>query len=255
MLKSKFNYYDFVKVVLLSGFLYLSSIALFGVVLGLIPGSLEFLDQVHPSVSFIIEYAIQIIVIFVPLWFFIIRKYKTKAKDFGFKKIKPSRLAINTILGYLAYFFIAAFISLLLTANEVQVPGYEAQESYVPFFGTDVLGISTAIFFIVIVAPFIEEIFFRGFIYRTFLTNWPTWFASIMTAIIFSLIHMQPGSFFPIFILALFLNYSYHRTGSLWTSIAFHSLNNAIAFGFQLLIYFEPDLLRNLEATTGLLYN
>lgn len=88
-------------------------------------------------------------------------------------------------------------------------------------------------FFALIVAPFNEEIIFRGFcqtaVRRSGLIagRWPTILA---TAAVFALVHGNvayqalPG----LFVLGIGLGYAYERTGSLWTSILIHAVFNTI---------------------------
>ena len=69
------------------------------------------------------------------------------------------------------------------------------------------------------------------------------WLASILTAVLFALIHFQLQTFIPLFFLGLILNYAYQRTGSVWTAVVFHSLNNTIAFSLEVYLYFHPEAL------------
>ena len=213
------------------------------------------MDALHPTLSFIVGYGLQFVILFFPLWFFVVDKYAAGFREFGFRKVSWKSLISTVLLSYLAYVIIVA---LGLTIAEYffnfEVPGFQQQESYLPLFGIDALGLSTAVLFIVFIAPFLEELFFRGFVYRTFLKVWPTWLSSILAAALFALLHFQWGSIVPLFLLGLVLNYVYHRTRSVWTAVAFHMLNNAIAFAAQTYTYFNPDFLEELEEFAAFLY-
>lgn len=205
----------------------------------------------HPSLKFLIAYLIQIIVLFLPMWVFVIRKYKTNLADFGFKKIALKKMLFIALGSYVFYLILATLITTILFSNNLDIPGYHSQASYIELFGSDRLGITVAILVIVILAPIIEEFFFRGFVYRILTKIWPVWLGSLMTAIMFAAVHFQLESFFPILLLGLFLNFTYQKSGSLWTSITFHSLNNAIALAIDIYIYFHPELLKSLELVAG----
>lgn len=110
------------------------------------------------------------------------------------------------------------------------------------------------VLFVIFVAPFIEELYFRGFVYRTFTKTWPVWLGSILTALVFSLVHLQLASVIPLFIVGLFLNWAYEKTKSVWVSTGLHMLNNAVAFGADLYLHRHPELLENLSGVTGLLH-
>ena len=250
---TRFEFRDFIKVFALSILLYAGFTLLFIY----FPGADEFLESVHPTVSFMLTYLIQFVILFFPLWIFVIEKYGASFKDFGFQKIKIGKLLKNVIGFYLLYFLIASTLSILLSTSGLQLPGYEAQESYIPLFGDDALGFISAFLLIIGVAPFLEEFFFRGFVYKVLSKTWSIPVGSLITAGLFALIHFQIQSFFPIFILGLFLNVVYQRTQSLWAPIAFHALNNSLAFGFDVYLHFHPELLQQmqekLEMTSGLL--
>lgn len=248
-METRFEFKDFAKVFAFGIILYAIFITLFGV----FPKITEFTDSIHPTLSFIITYGIQIIILFCPLYFFAIRKYQAGFADFGFQKISFGKLFTYVFSTYIFYFLITAAISTYLYTNQVELPGYKGQESHLPLFGTDVIGYVGATFFIVFLAPILEEVFFRGFVYRTLVKTWSVWFGSIMSAVLFALFHFEFQSFIPLLILGLLLNFNYQKTGSLWTSICFHSMNNAIALSMEIYLYYHPDFLNELVKPLGLL--
>lgn len=250
-METRFGFKDFIQV-------FASSIALYGFFIAFfsaIPGAAELLESMHPSVSFLIHYGVQFVILGFPLWFFVVRKYDATLLDFGFQRIPFRRLLWTVLFAYALYFFFSGLIAWALYATELTVPGYEAQDSYLPLFGTDFFGLSMAFLFIVIIAPFIEEFFFRGFIYRVFTKTWPVWLGSVFTAALFALIHFQFHSFIPLFILGLVLNISYQRTQSLWTPIAFHMMNNLVAFGVEIYLLYSPSAWEQLETIRVFVYN
>src|SRR5574341_1579342 len=83
--------------------------------------------------------------------------------------------------------------------------------------------------FIVGVAPFFEEVFFRGFIYPLIKKFLGFRWAMILSSVFFATLHFSFLAFLPITCIGLFLAYLYEKTGSLFSSIAFHSLNNLVA--------------------------
>ena len=77
---------------------------------------------------------------------------------------------------------------------------------------------------------FIEELFFRGLL-QTLIHKWlkNIHITIIITAIFFSAIHMEFFGIIPRTILGLILGYLFYWSGSIWSSIFFHFLNNASA--------------------------
>jgi membrane protease YdiL (CAAX protease family) len=80
----------------------------------------------------------------------------------------------------------------------------------------------------VFVAPFCEEIFFRGFVFAGLLHRMPVGWAIVLSALLFAIAHLDPGSFAVLFIIGLALAVLRWRTGSLWPGIVLHAINNGI---------------------------
>ena len=81
----------------------------------------------------------------------------------------------------------------------------------------------------VIVAPFCEEVFFRGFVFPGLRQSMPVGWAIILSSLLFAVAHADPGSFAVLFIIGLALAFIRWRTRSIWPAIALHTLNNGIA--------------------------
>jgi len=86
------------------------------------------------------------------------------------------------------------------------------------------------IFMFGILAAVGEELLFRGLIQRLF-SEWlkNNHWAVIITALLFSALHMQFYGFLPRFVLGVFLGYLFVWTRSLWIPIFAHFVNNASA--------------------------
>jgi len=81
----------------------------------------------------------------------------------------------------------------------------------------------------VIIAPVVEEIFFRGFLFAG-LKNRHTWpMAMIISSGLFALLHLSPLAAPPIFLLGLVFAYLYQRSCSIWPAVIIHSLVNSLA--------------------------
>lgn len=100
-------------------------------------------------------------------------------------------------------------------------------------FGYPVLFI-LALLSIVVLAPLVEEILFRGFLQSFIRQHLGRGQAILITSLLFALYHYSPeqkmsnltivGS---LFIFSLFLGFVYEKRGSLFASIALHSIFNA----------------------------
>jgi membrane protease YdiL (CAAX protease family) len=98
-------------------------------------------------------------------------------------------------------------------------------------------GAGAALTFVALVlwTPFTEEVFFRGFVFAGLWPRLGSTGAIIVSALIFSLFHPDPGVLIPIFITGVLLAWLYRRTGSLWPSIVAHAGQNGIALTVTML--------------------
>ncbi len=82
---------------------------------------------------------------------------------------------------------------------------------------------------VVIGAPVAEETVFRGYLLPVMRQNLGLGSALVVQAILFSAIHADPIGFVPRLLLGLVFGYLVTLTGSLWSSILAHSLNNSVS--------------------------
>ena len=87
---------------------------------------------------------------------------------------------------------------------------------------------------IAIVPAIGEELLFRGYLQQSF-SKWLSnpHAAIIVTAVLFSAIHLHFQGFFPRFILGVLLGYLFYWSGSLWLPIIAHFVNNTKAVIFS----------------------
>jgi membrane protease YdiL (CAAX protease family) len=98
-----------------------------------------------------------------------------------------------------------------------------------------------------VLAPTIEETFFRGIIYPYLKQRIGLWYAVSITSILFAAIHFNVVIFIPLVFLGFVLTWLYERTDSLLTPILTHAVFNAT--NFFMLVY-QNDLPRWLHERT-----
>jgi len=184
-------------------------------------------------------YGLQSLTLLIPLFLVTRYKYKTPWKAFGFRKVNAKKAAKFIAFGYLFYYIASSIFIQLKMSYDYQVPGFGEQESHIPIFGETLEGMIIGGIIIIGIAPIIEELFFRGYIYQVIKKYTSTRWASVIGATIFALFHLEFQVFIPIFILGLVLNWIFEKSGSLWTPIAFHMINNTFAYLFEIAIFFE----------------
>ena len=94
-----------------------------------------------------------------------------------------------------------------------------------------------------LLAPLSEEIVMRGGILKELLksTKLSPWGAIAISALFFSLIHMNPAQMPYAFVIGLLLGWMYWRTGSILPCMAYHWANNSAAYVIYN-IYPDPDI-------------
>ncbi|MFA9390319.1 MAG: lysostaphin resistance A-like protein [Prolixibacteraceae bacterium] len=102
---------------------------------------------------------------------------------------------------------------------------------------------------VVVIAPIIEEILFRGIIMHGLMRNYRSWYAVLLSGLLFSIFHLNPWQMTYTFFLGLLLGWLMVRTRSLPLTILVHAINNllvllSITFQEQLQNYYLYHLPR-----------
>lgn len=96
---------------------------------------------------------------------------------------------------------------------------------------TDMVGLGGwAILSVVVCAPILEEILFRGLIFESCRERFGGGAAVLISALLFGLVHGVPVQIINAFVVGLIFGYIYLRTGSLLSVILLHVFNNGIAY-------------------------
>lgn len=147
--------------------------------------------------------------------------------DLGFRRLPLDRLWLAAGLVLIAY---AAVVIYQLALLPFGVTPEQETETLVQ--SPAVLPLSA--FAVVVVAPLVEETFFRGFVFGG-LASRLGWFpAAAVSGLLFGAVHGTSPEALPLIVpftvIGAAFAWGYHWTGSLWVSIAAHFLFNAISF-------------------------
>lgn len=161
-------------------------------------------------------------------WFFASRLGQPRLRDFGLRRVAFKRaLAIAVALGT-AYAVLLAVYSSLVTLKEDTVP----QD-----LGADKSTLAMVAFALIaiVMAPLVEEFFFRGFIFRALANRAGIVLGALGSSLFFGMLHWDFSTtdrllaVVPLTIFGLILVLAYHFSGSLYTAIAMHATNNSLA--------------------------
>lgn len=82
-----------------------------------------------------------------------------------------------------------------------------------------------------LLAPLAEEVVFRGAVLRALLQwNRRPWLAIVLSALLFSAVHMNPAQLPHTFLVGLLLGWLYYRTDSIVPGVVYHWVNNTVAY-------------------------
>jgi uncharacterized protein len=161
---------------------------------------------------------------------------KAKPERVGLRKFKLENLALGCGLIFGAYILIFVH-NVILLAFGIAPQG----ELLTELFGQENLGI--LIFTGVVLAPLVEETFFRGFVYSGLQQKYSWKVAALISSLLFAIAHMQLVALIPTFLMGFVLAYLYQRSKSIWPGIILHLVVNSFAFSMiYLMTWLEKSL-------------
>ncbi len=192
---------------------------------------------IYPALSINVILLVQTSVVdFLCLYFmvYVIRQNGGKAKDLGFRMTPRGFFAevLTGMTGYLGVFpiFVAVLIFLAYVAHlfAYQPPAHPLVNILLEQGEDSRWLIIYSVVLATVIAPFLEEIFFRGFCYTLFKKRMGPEAAMVLSSTLFALIHQNMFAFWPIFVLGMALSYLYEKRGSLIAPITLHLFHNSI---------------------------
>jgi membrane protease YdiL (CAAX protease family) len=146
-------------------------------------------------------------------------------RDLGLRPI-TGRAAGVALLGAVAMYA----VTIGLAGAEFMLTHQKPQEAATALFSSSHDPRLTFAFAVlaIAIAPFVEELTFRGFVFNAILRYAPMWVAATLSGIVFGLSHGSVSAFVPLAGSGVVLAYVYYVTGSLPASMLTHALFNAI---------------------------
>jgi len=161
------------------------------------------------------------------IFIFLIKRKKSWLQILGLRKFKKEFLAEGVGLLIFCYFLIILF-KILLSLLKIEIPIIDLKYLYGAVPSVWLLVIDLAI-----KGPFVEEFFFRGFIFSGLSVQYGWKKALFLSSLIFAIGHISPNniySFVPSFIFGCALCYLYHISKSILPGFITHAFHNFIIF-------------------------
>lgn len=80
---------------------------------------------------------------------------------------------------------------------------------------------------LIIISPVFEELIYRGIVLDSLLKKNKRWTAILISSFIYAFIHLNPHQFFSVFLLGLFIGWTYSHTRNILACILIHFIVNA----------------------------
>ena len=167
-----------------------------------------------------------------PAWYALWRRKPGLSARDGLRALGFRKTPLLPAIGWVLLSIIVVFIAEIIYSDVIQAFHLNLQTNATTLQQEAQREPVTVLFTLigaVFVAPFCEEIFFRGYMFAGFLRGMPMVFAALLSALLFGIAHGDVGSFVPLYVIGVMLAIVRWRTGSIWPGMALHGLNNAIA--------------------------
>jgi membrane protease YdiL (CAAX protease family) len=158
------------------------------------------------------------------LFLYIIRPRVFTLKQLGLRKVDKED--ITEAMGL----FLA--VSLFIIVLQSVLAQFGVRPEAYSFSTTD--GAFFALFATVVLNPFIQELYFRGFLFRGLLLHNRPAVAYFISTLLFALLHPPLTVMIEVFIVGILLAYVAKQTKSIWPGVLIHTVNNAFIMWYLL---------------------
>ncbi len=161
-----------------------------------------------------------------PLLYLLVKK--VPIKNVFKKRISLEQGVLSGMLAIFAYpILVFSRLVWMLLLNALNIPMMSQQIPMIGSFGIFLVGIVA----VSIIPAFSEEVVFRGIMQNAFHSKYKAPKAIMLTAVFFMLMHGEVYSWTYTLAAGALLGYIYYITGSLWTTVIYHAVNNFIGIG------------------------
>jgi membrane protease YdiL (CAAX protease family) len=153
---------------------------------------------------------------------------RTPREQFGLNRVR----SISEAVGWAVLVFVGFYVVTFVLAEIFGTPDEQQLVQDVKAEDTLVVLIAYAVT-ICLIAPVVEEFFFRGFMFTVLARRLGPWWGMLVTGVVFALGH-APAPAISLIALGVFgvgLCLLYWQTQSIVPCMALHALNNSITFG------------------------
>jgi membrane protease YdiL (CAAX protease family) len=172
-----------------------------------------------------------------PLWIGLVGVTIVVSRTFGTGRLRRDyglRIAFGDVIGLgigvvLQLVFVKALYRLIGVFVKVSEDKISQPAREIAHTATGRVGVVLLVLVVVVGAPIVEELFFRGLVLRSIQARYSDGLALVVSAVLFAAVHFQAWQFPALVMVGLVLGYCAQRTGRLGLSIFVHMGFNATA--------------------------
>lgn len=153
------------------------------------------------------------------------RKQKLRDKIW-IKKINTKIVGLSVLIGIGVYAFNIGVVEILGNIELFRL-SYAALQDVSSIIKE--MPFAIGIMIVGIIAPFIEEVLFRGIIFQALKKNFDIAISIVVQGLIFGLVHMNGIQVVYATLIGIVCGYVVYRTGSIWSGVIIHIVNNCIS--------------------------
>lgn len=150
---------------------------------------------------------------------------------FGLARVHASFRSWASSAGWVVLLLFATRIAAWVWGVIAQAIGIEPRTvdgGLTGLFGGGPAGLALSIALVVLIAPLVEEMLFRGVVLTAVGSRLGSGAALVISAALFGMYHFSLWMFVPTFLLGLACGYLAQHRGSLWPAVVLHALFNAV---------------------------
>jgi membrane protease YdiL (CAAX protease family) len=163
-----------------------------------------------------------------PVWWLALHRHRVGWEMLGLRGFEAGAVGLGCGLMIASFgfnFFYASFLDIFNLRIQEDMSPVFAETSY-PWL---LLAVG------VVLAPVVEEIAFRGFVFAGLRQKYGWKKAALVSAAIFAAFHLSLTALLPVFVLGYIFAYLYQQSNSIWPAILMHVLTNALSLGMAYL--------------------
>ena len=179
------------------------------------------------TLAVVIGSALLPIALLAAAWLFGARRHRVSLDFLGFRSASLTSMAWLPLVTLSIALSTTAVYALLAQwlGIDILVPDQGLEE----IASLDGVALLPTFAIIGLLAPFAEEVFFRGFLLAALVSVIGGLRGALTSSAIFSVAHLNVGTLVPIFVMGMLLAWLYLRTGSIWPPFVAHAAQNLIA--------------------------